>query len=96
MSLKYQRNFGYGLLGFGISLMTGFCLSAYSQGILFLLVTSLTGIILGFLTMREAVNLKAANSEIPFKEAVRLAGSFFGLIFLGFLVVVLLGIIRGV
>lgn len=96
MSLKLQRNFGYGLLGFGVALMTGFSLSAYSQGIIFFGVVTLTGIILGFLTMREAVNLKASNAEIPFGDAVKVAGSFFGLIFLGFLVVVILGIIRGI
>lgn len=95
MGLKYQRNIGYGLMGFGVALMTGFSLSAYSQVIWFLLIVSLTGIILGFLTMKEAVNLKASNQEIPFKEAVKIAGSFFGLMFLGFLVVVLLGVIRG-
>lgn len=95
MSLKVQRNLGYGLAGFGISIMTGYSLSAYSQGIWFLMVVLLTAVVLGFLTLKEAVALKGINQEIPFREAVRLVGGLYGLIFAGFMVVVTLGIIKG-
>lgn len=96
MGLKQQRNLGYGLLGFGVALMTGYGLSAYGQGIVFLGVVLLTGIVLAFLTMRDATNLKGTNAEITFKDAVQVIGSLYGLIFLGFVVVVLLGIIKGI
>lgn len=97
MGLREQRNIGYGLTAFGITLMTGFGVTAYGQVILFLLVLSLTGITLGFLTVREAINFKTSSSQdIGFQDCVKIIGGLFGLIFLAFLAVLLLGIIKGI
>lgn len=95
MNLKTQRDIGLGLISFGVSLMTGFSLSAYGYWILFMGVVLITGIILGFLTLKEAVQIKAKNPQLPYTEAIKISGGFLGLIFLGFLVVVILGILRG-
>jgi hypothetical protein len=96
MNLKSQRNLGYGLVAFGVTILTGYSLSAYGQLILFLGIVLLMLISLMFLAMKDAVNIKAGNADIEFLDAFKVTGGLYGLVFLGFIVVILLGILKGV
>lgn len=96
MGLKEQKNIALGLLSTGMALLTGFSLSAYGQWILFFGIVLMVAIILAFFANKDAVELKGkVGKALKYMEAVKITGSFYGLIFLGFMVVVIIGTLKG-
>ena len=95
MNLKLQRDIGYGLMCFGCTLLTGFVSTSYEKKLFGFYVYILVTILLLFLAIKDAVNLKAKNSEISYKECLKLTGSLYLQILLAFYITLLVGGLRG-